>query len=117
MFTHHQAMIYRRDLTGALRYDENYKIAADYKFTLQFLQNAETIVYAPFPLCLFESGGISQQQAVQGRAEQHKIRAALGIVTPLKNHMISLQQKIIWTLRRTFPNLYWKLKSGRKTNG
>jgi len=111
MFTHHQAMIYRHDLVKTLRYDITYKISADYKFTLQFLERSKTIVYCPFPLCLFESGGISQQQATLGRTEQFKSRQELKIVSPLHNHIISLQQKIIWELRKRYPSLYWRLKS------
>ncbi len=110
MFTHHQAMLYRRDLIGDLRYDAGYKIAADYKFTLQYLARAKTIVYCPFPLCLFECGGLSQQKAALGRREQMDIRKELRAVSPLQNRFIALRQKIVWTLRRTFPNLYWLIK-------
>lgn len=111
MFSHHQAMLYRRDLIGNFRYDTNYKIAADYKFTLQFLKKCNTVVYAPFPLCLFESGGISQQKATLGRREQFEIRKELKTTSTPSNHLISLKQKIIWTIRQIFPNLYWSIKS------
>ena len=38
MITSHQAMIYNRKCLVQLEYDESYIIAADYKFTLQFLK-------------------------------------------------------------------------------
>jgi len=114
MFTHHQAMLYRTDLIDDLRYDQNYKIAADYKFTLQFLERAQTIVYCPFPLCLFESGGISQQQATQGRSEQCRIRDELGTVSRPHNHFIVLRQKTVWTIRKILPRFYWFIKQRNK---
>ncbi len=116
MFTHHQAMFYRRDILDDLRYDTSYKIAADYKFTLQFLERAKAVIYAPFPLCLFESGGISQQKANPGRAEQFHIRKELNITSPLQNRLISLLQKMVWTARERFPNLYWLIKSKNREN-
>jgi len=111
MFTHHQAMLYRKDLINELRYDTEYKIAADYKFTLQYLARARTIVYFPAPLCLFESGGISQQKAALGRKEQIRIRQELNAVGTLQNALIALQQRTVWTFRRIFPTLYWFMKS------
>jgi len=111
MFTHHQAMFYRRETIDDLRYDTAYKIAADYKFTLQFLDKGGNVVYFPKALCLFESGGISQQNAALGRDEQFRIRRDLGTVRPWKNCMIMAKQRIIWTLRRIFPKLYWLIKA------
>ena len=79
MFTHHQSMVYKKSILNGLRYDENYKIAADYGFTVSFLKKAKNIVYMPCALCLFESGGISQQQKGLGRKEQYRIRRQLSL--------------------------------------
>lgn len=114
MFTHHQAMLYRSDLLNGLRYDQSYHIAADYKFTLEFLALAKMIVYCPFPLCRFAPGGVSQQRAALGRREQFRIRGELQTVAPWQNRFISLQQKLVWALRAASPALYWALKSGQK---
>ena len=81
MFTHHQAMLYRRDVVGDLRYNENYKIASDYEFTVRFLKRAKNIHYIPCAICLFERGGISQRQMKLGRVEQFKIRRSLKLCT------------------------------------
>ncbi|MCB9990646.1 MAG: glycosyltransferase [Rhodospirillales bacterium] len=113
MFTHHQAMLYRNETIGTLRYDQSYMIAADYKFTLQFLQQSNAVLYCPFPICLFESGGISQQQAARGRTEQIRIRDELKTVSPLKNRIIATQQSLVWTIRQSCPVLYWAIKSKR----
>lgn len=110
MFTHHQAMLYRSDKLKTLRYDQAYKIAADYKFTLQYLQDCTTVLYAPFPICIFARGGLSQQNATQGRNEQFTIRKELKTVPAYINLIIKLLQHSNMTLRKIFPSLYWKLK-------
>lgn len=77
MFTHHQSMLYRRMLVDDLRYNQSYKIASDYQFTVVFLQKAKNVHYIPCAICLFESGGISQTQQKLGRTEQFIIRQRL----------------------------------------
>jgi len=110
MITHHQAMLYRRAALGDIRYNTAYPIAADYDFTLRFLQKNPAIFYAAGALCLFESGGLSQQRAAQGRREQCQIRKTLGIVSPFKNHVICMLQSFALVFRQIFPKLYWRLR-------
>jgi len=110
LFTHHQAMLYRRAAIGALRYDTHYKISADYKFTAQFLKNAPNALYMAKALCLFECGGVSQQRVRQGRIEQFHIRHKCQITNPVYNTAIFMIQTMTMTLRRTFPGLYWRLR-------
>ena len=112
MFTHHQAMLYRRECIGDLRYDTSYKIAADYDFTARFLKQNEgrPVLYCDFPLCLFEAGGISQQQTDLGRREQFGIRQKLGLVNPVHNHLIALRQWGGVTLRHVSPELFWRVR-------
>ena len=113
MFTHHQAMVYNRRALGATRYDLQYTVAADYDLTVRVLKNLRNVVYAPNPLCIFETGGLSQQQALQGRKEQFNVRQNLNIVPPWQNHLIYWGQACAWTLRRFAPVLYWHLRSWR----
>ncbi len=117
MFTHHQAMIYRHaalERTG-LRYDLRYKIASDYDFTARFLKDVRTrakpIVYFETPLCIFESGGISQKKIGQGRIEQFLIRKRLGLVPWWKNIGIYIAQTALWALRRINSEFYWRMRS------
>jgi putative colanic acid biosynthesis glycosyltransferase len=110
MFTHHQAMLYRRETPAPLRYDTTYKIAADYKFTAQFLAQAKNILYCPLPICLFEPGGISQRQVKLGRREQFIIRREVFLCPLWKNILIFTAQIFTMALRRTAPSLYWRLK-------
>lgn len=106
MITHHQSMIYKAPLEP---YDTRYAIAADYDATRRFLRNALHITYIPKPVCLFETGGISQQNVTQGRKEQFKIRKTHG-VSFFENMLIYTAQTALYQLRRLVPKLYWLLK-------
>lgn len=59
MFTHHQAMLYSRQTISQQRYRTEYRIAADYAFTSEFLRYVKTLRRVDFPICLFEGGGIT----------------------------------------------------------
>lgn len=115
MFTHHQAMLYKRQAVGDLRYDLNYKIAADYDFTARFLKRNDDAFFCSFPICIFESGGISQTKATLGRREQYQIRKSLKLAGPVQNAVITGAQAALWALRRMAPTLYWHLKSSGST--
>lgn len=110
LITHHQAMVFSRQVVGERRYDEHYPIAADYKFTIEHIAQSKKCVYIPMPLCVFESGGVSQQNAAQGRAEQIAIRFALGLNSPFT----PLWQWTAQTFRKYAPTLYLKLRSMKK---
>lgn len=113
MFTHHQSMIYRSKLLKQMRYDEDYKIAADYDLTLRFLRDAQEIIHISKPLCIYESGGISQQYASLGRKEQYLIREKLHICGKIENWLIYNLQKFNLLLRQYTPIIYWRFKSRR----
>ena len=113
MHTHHQAMLYRRDKIGGLRYDITYPIAADYKFTAIFLIQSRTVRYCPYPVCVFEQGGVSQTRYRQGRIEQFCIREEIKFCSATQNTLIYLGQTAAMALRRLFPAAYWRIKQGR----
>lgn len=111
LFTHHQAIFYKTALINDLRYDLSYKIAADYDFTRKFLLKTQSIKYIAKPLCLFEPGGISQQEVKKARKEQYEIRKKDGV--PFYwNALIYNTQTCSYAIRRFFPKLYWFLKDG-----
>lgn len=112
MITHHQAMVFRRETIGDLKYDTQYGIAADYDFCLRFLPRAKVMTYLNFPVCVYAPGGLSQKNALQGRKEQYKIRAALGYAK-LSNIGVFMGQSGLYALRLVFPALYWRLKEQR----
>ncbi len=105
MFTHHQAMIYRRNLIGDLRYETNYKIAGDYAFTRAFLKKCSVISYVPAAICIFETGGVSQRNQRLGRIEQYKARQRAGCKLPM-NVSVYLGQSVSAILKSRWPRLY-----------
>lgn len=110
MPTHHQAMIFRREaFAPPLEYDTNYSIAADYKYIIQYIRNSRKTIYIDQPLCIFEAGGISQQRVKQGRQEQHRIRAEMGL-SRTRNAVIYMAQTMMFQVRRFLPMLYWRMK-------
>jgi putative colanic acid biosynthesis glycosyltransferase len=110
MITHHQAMLYRREKIGALRYDAALKIAADYKFTRSFLSTARDMHYVPCAICIFEDGGISQRNRRLGRLEQFRVRAAEGHCSRIKNVAIYGIQSVSALTRQYLPALYFPLR-------
>lgn len=112
MFTFHQAMLFERSAIGDMRFKMDYKIAADYDFVLRFLDGLpeERVIYIPQPVCVFESGGLSQRRAGQGRMEQFRIRKDLKACGPLRNIVIVSGQFILWQVRRFSPGLYRLLR-------
>ena len=113
MFTHHQAMVYKRGVVKDLRYDSASKIAADYGFTARFLRSAKNIHYIPCAICLFEEGGVSQRQKRTGRMEQFGIRKKLKICPGWKNRIVYTVQSGAALLRETMPGVY-KFCRGKK---
>jgi len=111
MITHHQAMLYKTRLLKELRYDQQWRIAADYDLTCRFLQNCSKASYVSELICVFEAGGVSQQQQKQGRLEQYRIRKKLGLCSPVYNAWIYSIQSISATLRKIAPSIYWPLKN------
>jgi putative colanic acid biosynthesis glycosyltransferase len=55
----HQAIFYRRENIGSLRYSLKYKICSDYLFTLQIYleSNDNNFLKVNIPICIFEAGG------------------------------------------------------------
>lgn len=109
MHTHHQAMLYRRQTLAAMRYDLHYKIAADYDLTLRFLKIAKSVMSIPMPICIFESGGLSQTNVKTGRDEQFESRQNNKSCPLLINHAIRAAQIIRYALRQHMPEIYWHL--------
>ncbi len=112
MFTHHQAMFYKRTAIGTIRYNTVYKIAADYDFTWRFLQKTHHTLYLSYPLCIFESGGISQKEVGRGRFEQFQIRHHNASCSSFINLTIYGLQTCLYHVRRICPRLYWLMKKG-----
>lgn len=109
MFTHHQSIFYKREKIGPLRYDLNYKLAADYDFTARFLKRNPYAIYFDRPICLFETGGLSQRNAGQSRSEEFHIRQEMN-VPMVKNILVTARQMAAQLIRQFSNPLYWKIR-------
>lgn len=76
MFTHHQAMFYRRKFLGTTRYRAGeYPIAADYALTSEVLLKGPSVMKLSIPICVFEGGGITSRFSshMRGVREQWRV--------------------------------------------
>ena len=106
MFTHHQAMVYRRDTIGPTRFEAQYRIAADYAFTLRHLRTARRVHYQPMALCRFQPGGASTRETQRGQREQREIRRAILGLSRSAELSITARQWFSQQLRRLAPRLW-----------
>jgi len=108
MFTHHQAMVYKKSLIDKynIRYDLNYKIAADYDFTVSFLKHSSKVSYANFAICDFLQGGISHKSWTLGIIEQDLIRDQNMNLSFLYRKSIYFSQYLLHTVRYNFTPIY-----------
>jgi putative colanic acid biosynthesis glycosyltransferase len=113
MITHHQAMVFRRAVIekNAIRYDLNYRIAADYDFVLRHVQASETIRYLPEPICVFDAGGVSLTRNHSARIEQYAIRRNFYGSTAFAMVVYFLQLSLRM-IRNFSPAAYWAHPNG-----
>lgn len=78
MFASHQSMFYQLEFLRRedLEYDETYKIAADYKLTLEIvkLSSKDQILQVPICVSRFDLGGISTLHQNDGLFEADRVR-------------------------------------------
>lgn len=112
MFTHHQSMVYKRAIIAQyqLYYDTSYKIAADYKFTCEFLNHATTLHYISQPLSIFLQGGLSQRQWMQSMGEQIPIKQEVLNMPYWKIYLIYAAQIAWHGIKVYFPWIYRSIR-------
>ncbi len=113
MFTHHQAMFYRRALLEGLGFDPQFRVGADYAFTLEVLARSRHLHRLLQPVCLFASGGCSQRLAALGRRDQFLIRKSVLKHGLVRCWLILLAQLIVGNTRKHLPKLYCTLRYRR----
>lgn len=108
MFTHHQAIFYRREAIGDLRYDTSFRIAADWAFTAGLLKSGARARRFARAICTFEQGGISQSPQHRLTAEKEHRRMHREILRlPLGLGHFAYQAKdAVNKLRRKWPRAY-----------
>ncbi|MBC3783820.1 glycosyltransferase family 2 protein [Spirosoma utsteinense] len=58
---HHQSAFYHRDLFNEFRYNQKFRICADYELTLRIYLQKQPALYVPYSIAVFASGGISNE--------------------------------------------------------
>lgn len=107
MFAHHQSMIYKVETIKSykLSYDLEFPIAADYKFTIDFLSKSKNELYINEAICIFKQGGLSNNWK-KGLKEQNKIRKSVLNYSDLKIILISFNLVLMQFLKRCLGPLY-----------
>jgi len=79
----HEAMMYNLKLVRqlSLKYDISYCIAADYKFTYEFIKAAKSFAYVQVPVIVFSEGGVSTVNRWRGLFEANRVRSEVGEMT------------------------------------
>ncbi len=103
MPAHHQAILYPRAALAGLCFDPCYPVGADYALTLQ-VARLVPVKRIPILVCRFEGGGLSHQQAAQGRLDQYRIRRQLlGWPASLAGGVYLVQQCRWWLRHYCWP--------------
>ena len=111
MFTSHQSMLYRREALGDARYNMDYPLSSDYHFTCRFLQQTDNALHVPFPIGIFESGGVSQKNKTRSRNENAQIRVELGLCGPLTSQLILTRNVLGIAFHAVAPKLFLKMRN------
>lgn len=119
MFTHHQAIFYRRKDIGDLRYDLSYRMGADWVFTGEMLKVSGEPAKLSRVICNFERGGLSQSNTAaiqkQARAERRRaLKETFGIREPALSFLIYSKAAVV-KARSIFPSLYDALRKRVKS--
>ncbi len=110
MFTHHQAMAYRRARLACLRFDMSYRIAADYDLTGRFLSGRASAARTSRPLCVFLTGGLSHRNRWLGHREEYRMRVhSLRMPTPIAA-LLALGKVALDLAKRSAPRLHAALR-------
>ena len=93
----HEAMLYKLSLLHGhdILYDTSYRIAADYKFTYEFVNSARSFAYIPYPIIVFAEGGVSTSHKWQGMMEANRVRREVGGLSLFARMSIILMQSSV----------------------
>ncbi|MGH1330185.1 MAG: glycosyltransferase [Paracoccaceae bacterium] len=115
MFTHHQAILYRRaDILDG--YDRSYQFSADWALTSRLLsQRGAKAEYCAKVICAFERGGVSQRddhRQTINREHWRILRQESRLAWPIAAILYSVKRSSN-AMRRLLPAIYDLLRFGR----
>lgn len=110
MFTHHQAMFYKKDIifNNNLKFRTDLKIASDYYFTAEYLGfcDKNKILYINKPICIFKKDGISSKLWKTSIKEQNIVRYEVLKMNKILIYALNLLQYYWHFLKEKFPLIY-----------
>lgn len=113
MFTHHQAIFYRRAFIASTRYDLSFRRVADWALTATLLKRGARARHVDLMVCHFDRGGISQapDRIEDARAEMIRLhRDVLGLSAPLSRLLVGTKFAVN-DFRRKWPGAYDFIRS------
>jgi hypothetical protein len=110
----HQTMFFKRSVLGNQRYDERYKIAADFKFGAEYLKKAECPVMADFCVADFAPNGISHRKFMRAAIESFNVRRDLKSISFAENCIWSTMGAVHGALRYYLPGVAHDCQEGFK---
>jgi putative colanic acid biosynthesis glycosyltransferase len=116
MFTHHQAMFFRRDFIGEIRFKLKYAIGADYAFVCELMRKGPVMFRLRFPVCVFLADGLSSTPFGQslGYKEQMEIKKSILGMSKIQVASIGFVQRMMIRIRRYFPKIYYCFRRMRE---
>ena len=93
-----------------------FKIAADYKFTCEFLNHTSTLHYISNPLSLFLQGGVSQRQWIQSMSEQIPIKREVLNMPAWKVYLVYAAQIAWHGIKEYLPWFYRAIRFRKNTH-
>ena len=90
----HEAMMYKLSVVQrlGLQYDTSYQIAADYKFTYQFVNAAKSVAAVRLPIVIFSEGGVSTSNMWKGLKEACRARREVGELSFMQRTFVRIAQ-------------------------
>ena len=116
MFTHHQAMLYRRQFVAehGIRFDERMRIGGDYAFTAEVYVKGCRALRVPFPICVFERGGASHRLEAIGRREVLEVQRKILGLGPVRLLVNGIGFRLSSFFRANFRAAYDALRFRRR---
>jgi putative colanic acid biosynthesis glycosyltransferase len=111
MFTHHQAIYYHRRIFANRRYDETFRLAADWALTADVLREGGTARYVERVICRFLRGGASfSNQRARADDEARRVYRDHIRLSPALLWLVPRVKFAINRLRASAPRLYDKVR-------
>lgn len=116
MFTHHQAMFYRRSVLfdNGIYYNLGYPMSGDYEFTLNVIKHSRSVLYVPESLCIFLQGGFTENRWLEGIKQANDIRIQYFKMNKLVLFSIYSYQYLLHVFRFKFTSVYNFLRFTRQ---